>query len=177
MREVVPTHSALLELRQEREGMQEGYRFLDEKRLVLAAEIVRELQHYETARRRFDELFANATAALQAAVVRHGLEGIQTHPVAGIRPGKLLVSERSVLGVLLQSARPAAGTGAAPPASGRALCSSTPNTVRSDTSSFPGRIPATGCVCMPSRPWRTTAACKAAVALANSSSKRRRAVS
>ncbi len=116
MREVVPTHSALLELRQEREGMQEGYRFLDEKRLVLAAEIVRELQHYETARRRFDELFANATAALQAAVVRHGLEGIQTRPVSGIRPGKLLVSERSVLGVLLQSARPDAGDAAPVPA-------------------------------------------------------------
>ena len=117
MREVVPTHSALLELRQEREGMWEGYQFLDEKRLVLAAEIVRELQHYETARQRLEELFAKATGALQAAVMRHGLEGIQTYPTAGVRPSTLLISEWSVLGVLLQNARPeSSGTGPAPTA-------------------------------------------------------------
>ena len=34
----LPTQSAFLELKEERVGMQEGYRFLDEKRLILAAE-------------------------------------------------------------------------------------------------------------------------------------------
>ena len=33
-REITPTHSALLELKDERAGMQEGYDFLDEKLLV-----------------------------------------------------------------------------------------------------------------------------------------------
>ena len=113
MREVVPTHSALLDLRQEREGMQEGYQFLDEKRLVLAAEMVRELQHYELIRRRLDELFAEAQSALQAAVERHGLQGLQIYPVAGARAAQPSVAERSVLGVLLQSASVAAGDGAA----------------------------------------------------------------
>ncbi len=105
MREVVPTHSALLDLREEREGMREGYQFLDEKRLVLAAEIVRELQRYEGGRQRFDRLFAEAAAALQAAALRHGLEGMQVYPAADAWPGELRISERSVLGVLLQSAR------------------------------------------------------------------------
>ena len=68
MREVVPTQSALLELREEREDMDEGYRFLDEKRLVLAAEIMRELESYEKANRRFSQLFATAADVLQAAV-------------------------------------------------------------------------------------------------------------
>ncbi len=105
MREVVPTHSALLDLREEREGMQEGYQFLDEKRLVLAAEIVRELQRYEGARQRFDQLFAEAAAALRAAVLRHGLEGMQVYPAADAWRGELRISERSVLGVLLQAVR------------------------------------------------------------------------
>ena len=47
MAELTPTHSALLELREERQGMQEGYHFLDEKRLVLAAQIMRELSLYK----------------------------------------------------------------------------------------------------------------------------------
>ncbi len=105
MREVVPTQSALLELREEREGMQEGYRFLDEKRLVLAAEIVRELQSYEETRTRFQQLFSAAVSILQAAIGRHGLQGLEIYPVGGYWSNGLSVSERSVLGVLVQSAR------------------------------------------------------------------------
>ena len=45
-REVIPTRSAFLELKEERVGMQEGYRFLDEKRLILAAEILVTLNTY-----------------------------------------------------------------------------------------------------------------------------------
>ncbi len=105
MREVVPTQSALLELREEREGMQEGYRFLDEKRLVLAAEIVRELQSYEETRTRFHQLFATSVSILQLAIGRHGLQGLGIYPVGGVWSDGLSVSERSVLGVLVQSAR------------------------------------------------------------------------
>jgi V/A-type H+-transporting ATPase subunit D len=35
-RAIVPTRSAFLKLKDERSGMREGYRFLDEKRLILA---------------------------------------------------------------------------------------------------------------------------------------------
>ncbi len=116
MRDIVPTHSALLDLREERGGMQEGYQFLDEKRLVLAAEIVRELQRYEGGRQRFDRLFAEAAAALQAAVLRHGLEGMQVYSAADVWPGELRLSQRSVLGVLLQEVRVDVGDGSPTPA-------------------------------------------------------------
>ena len=105
MRELVPTHSALLDLRQEREGMQEGYQFLDEKRLVLAAEIVNELQRYATVRQRMNTLSAEAAVALRAAVMRHGLEGLQIYPVSSVPDAELEVVQRSVLGVPLQRAR------------------------------------------------------------------------
>ncbi len=105
MRELVPTHSALLDLRQEREGMYEGYQFLDEKRLVLAAEIVNELQRYGMARQRMEALYAEAAGALRAAVMRHGLQGIQLYPVSSVPPAELDIAQRSVLGVPLQNAR------------------------------------------------------------------------
>lgn len=105
MREVTPTQSALLELREERRGMDEGYRFLDEKRLVLAAEALRQLACYEAAMEAFSQRFAQASDALQAAVARHGLEGLEVYPVLSTPEAELVVSERSVLGVSLQEAR------------------------------------------------------------------------
>ena len=72
MTEITPTRSAFLALREEREGMREGYRFLDEKRLVLAAEMLAELRRYETALARFRAAWADAVRSLQGAVARHG---------------------------------------------------------------------------------------------------------
>jgi len=105
MREVTPTQSALLELREERRGMDEGYRFLDEKRLVLAAEALRQLARYEAAMAEFNQRFAQAGDALKAAVARHGLEGLEVYPVLSAPEAELVVSERSVLGVSLQEVR------------------------------------------------------------------------
>lgn len=105
MREVTPTQSVLLELREERQGMQEGYRFLDEKRLVLAGKALRQLADYQAAMAEFREHFARAREALQAAVARHGLEGLEVYPELSAPEAELVVSERSVLGVSLQEAR------------------------------------------------------------------------
>ena len=41
MAEIVPTRSAALELADERDLMRQGYRFLDEKRVLLASEMLR----------------------------------------------------------------------------------------------------------------------------------------
>jgi vacuolar-type H+-ATPase subunit D/Vma8 len=49
-RELIPTQSAFLELTAERAGMREGYRFLDEKRLILASEILANLDAYDAAK-------------------------------------------------------------------------------------------------------------------------------
>ena len=46
----VPTRSAVLELKAERVVVGEAYDFLDEKRLLLAAELLRQLAEYDRLR-------------------------------------------------------------------------------------------------------------------------------
>jgi len=72
----LPTRSTLLELREERQIMQEGYRFLDEKRLLLAAEILRQLTRYEELMAEFKAQQLKTSDTLRAAVGGHGLEGL-----------------------------------------------------------------------------------------------------
>lgn len=78
----LPTRSTLLELCEERQIMLEGYRFLDEKRLLLAAEILRQLARYEDHMTQFRTHQQQATEALRAAVARHGLEALSLYPSA-----------------------------------------------------------------------------------------------
>ena len=47
MAEIVPTRSAALELADERDLMRQGYRFLDEKRVLLASEMLRRLREHQ----------------------------------------------------------------------------------------------------------------------------------
>jgi len=98
-REVTPTHSAFLELKEERAGMQEGYSFLDEKRLILASEILAELSRYEAEMTAFRQAYEAAARVLKAAAARHGLEGLELYPPAASLGGEMLLSSRSVLGV------------------------------------------------------------------------------
>ena len=46
--EILATRVAFLELKDERRLIQEGYELLDEKRVLLATEIMRQLRHYAT---------------------------------------------------------------------------------------------------------------------------------
>jgi len=101
MEDITPTHSVLLELREERRAMEEGYYFLDEKRLVLAAQIMREISRYEADKNTFEKLRKEAADSLKAAVLRHGLDGLQVYPVANIDWKTLLLKERLVLGLAL----------------------------------------------------------------------------
>jgi len=80
MREITPTHSAAMELADERKLMRQGYEFLDEKRMLLASEMLRQMRDYKE---RSDRLFAetkNAARVLAAAVERHGLDQLQVYP-------------------------------------------------------------------------------------------------
>lgn len=108
-REIIPTHSAYLELKDERVGMQEGYRFLDEKRLILASEILAMLKHWETAQTRWREAQAKALEAVRAAIGRHGLDELAIYPTA--RPPACAVPQqtRSVLGVRIDEPPPPDG--------------------------------------------------------------------
>lgn len=100
-RAIVPTQSALLELKDERAGMQEGYRFLDEKRLILASEILSELARYESEWAAFEGELARASRALAAAVGRHGMEELSLYPADPPVDGRLALQARSVLGVMV----------------------------------------------------------------------------
>lgn len=100
-RDAPPTQSAFLALKEERAGMQEGYRFLDEKRLILAAGCLAELARYETALADFARDYDSAVGALREAVARHGLEGLAVYPPAPPIAGRMDRQARSVLGVAL----------------------------------------------------------------------------
>ncbi|MGF1614146.1 MAG: V-type ATP synthase subunit D [Gammaproteobacteria bacterium] len=114
MPDITPTRSAFLALREEREGMREGYRFLDEKRLVLAAEMLAELKRYETALGRFHTAWAEAVRGLQGAVARHGLEGLFLYPPRPVG-FSFAADQYSVLGVpMLKLAIEPCGEEAAP---------------------------------------------------------------
>jgi V/A-type H+-transporting ATPase subunit D len=98
-RDFTPTQSLLLELKEERGGMREGYRFLDEKRLILAGEILAELAHYEQEMSAFRADYREAARALAAAVARHGVEGLGVHPADPPIAVEMVLTPRSVLGV------------------------------------------------------------------------------
>ena len=60
--------------------VQEGYDFLDEKRLLLAAEVMRQLERYQALAEEFQALHRRAVPALAEALAEHGLQGLQVHP-------------------------------------------------------------------------------------------------
>lgn len=108
MNEVTPTRSRLIALGEERRTMREGYAFLDEKCLLLAGEMLRTVRHVQILRRALIPLQQAAGAALQAALARHGLQGLQVVPPA---PGQraVKITTRAMLGVTLLDAQLAAG--------------------------------------------------------------------
>lgn len=70
----------LLELKRERQVVEEGYRFLDEKRVLLARELLARIAGCERLQARFDELEHDAHSALIAATETLGLEELQLYP-------------------------------------------------------------------------------------------------
>jgi len=101
------TRTAYLDLRAEETALRDGYQFLDEMRLALAAEGVREVAAHDALRERFAAAWARAVATLRTAVVRHGIETPLLQP-GREAPGEVAIEVRSRLGVTLQEARWAA---------------------------------------------------------------------
>jgi V/A-type H+-transporting ATPase subunit D len=100
------TRSAWLELRAERDLMREGYEFLDEKRMIIAAEMQRQLRAWQAAVEAFGEVRNDARAALALAAARHGLEGLTVHPPVRLDIWEPGVARRRYLGVELLDAGP-----------------------------------------------------------------------
>ena len=104
MSESTPTRAAVLELKDEQRAMHEGYVFLDEKCLLLAGEILRELGRHAELEAALRAAHEAAMAALQAALARHGLQGLQVQPAADQASSRLDREQRSLMGVRLQQA-------------------------------------------------------------------------
>lgn len=81
MREVTFTRSAVLELMDEHRLMHQGYHFLDEKRVLLATEMLRQLRAYQGQLQALDDKLMVAKETLASAVVRHGLDHLEVYPV------------------------------------------------------------------------------------------------
>jgi len=124
-RDLSPTPSTLLELREERQVVQDGYHFLDEKRLSLAARIMEELKAQRQALSDWETAREAAAGALDAAVGRHGLEDLGVQPPR-IPEGRLEVTGSGFLGVLLQQGEanytPAEGPPALDPSDEATTC-------------------------------------------------------
>jgi len=115
--DVSPTRSVVIELKDERRAMHEGYVFLDEKCLLLAAEILRQLELHARLQRELLALHERAIAALRAAVLRHGLQGLQVYPAAPLDAARLRVQAHALMGVRLQEAQLDAAAAAPAPES------------------------------------------------------------
>jgi V/A-type H+-transporting ATPase subunit D len=98
-RDLTPTRSVHLELRDERRMVREGYGFLDEKRIMLASEILVQLRQYDAGFRRYSDCQAEAAAALAAAAARHGLDGLSVYPMRDLAEATLEIKNRRFLGV------------------------------------------------------------------------------
>jgi V/A-type H+-transporting ATPase subunit D len=102
--EVTPTRSTVIALAEERHAMHDSYVFLDEKCLLLAQAMMKELRSCQSLSEELRGAREEAAAALQGALARHGLEGLQCYPAtdsAGTAPA---IKRRRLMGVVLQEA-------------------------------------------------------------------------
>lgn len=104
MSELTATRSVAIALGEERQAMQEGYVFLDEKCVLLAGAMLRELRRFEAAKGGLRVLQSQAAAALAAALGRHGLQGLQCYPAMPAGAVALQVAQRLLLNVPLLDA-------------------------------------------------------------------------
>lgn len=103
-RELSPTRSAAVAMRDEYRLIREGYQFLDEKSVQLAAEIMRQLTLHHTLEGRYRKLHATSQEAVGKALGRHGLDGLSVFPALDISASRVQTQQRRFLGVRLQEA-------------------------------------------------------------------------
>ena len=99
--EQTPTQAALLELREESVVMREAYEFLDEKRLLLAAEMLRQLEIYDQLSDRIAAITSDSARSLRDAVGRHGLQGLSVYPAISLENAAFEMRTRNFMGVTL----------------------------------------------------------------------------
>lgn len=96
-----PTRAAVLELKEEHIVVSEAYDFLDEKRLLLAAEIIRQLEAYERLEARLQILNQKAEKHLTDTVEQLGLQGLSVYPAPPMDEGHFDSRQSNFMGVTL----------------------------------------------------------------------------
>jgi V/A-type H+-transporting ATPase subunit D len=99
------TRAAFLELNDERRFVQEGFEFLDEKRMLMAAELLRQLDDYQQIYAEYYRVNERAMSELKRSVHRHGLDGLTVYPPLELADPRIELDRQSMLGVTLQQVR------------------------------------------------------------------------
>jgi len=103
-REITATRIALLELKDEQKLVQEGYTLLDEKSILLATEIQRQLARQLALRRECAALESEMRSRTIAAVSRHGLDELSVYPPLSLAEDRLSIRRSRLLGLELLAA-------------------------------------------------------------------------
>ena len=103
-RELAISRIALLDLKDEQRLVKEGYELLDEKRILLAGEIRRQLERLRLSQGESRKLEDAARAALKAAVDRHGLDELSVYPPVSTAGDTLHFSRSQLFGLELFAA-------------------------------------------------------------------------
>jgi V/A-type H+/Na+-transporting ATPase subunit D len=103
-RTLTATRITFLELKDERRMVQEGYALLDEKRMLLASEILARLRRYRALREEWLATLEAARAAMRAGVRRHGMDGLTVYPATAAAPGLFESRPERLLGLHLVEA-------------------------------------------------------------------------
>ena len=98
------SRSAFLDLQDEQRLVNDGYEFLDEKRILLAAELLRQREAWREARTVFMDRWDRAAKLLPLAVADQGLEGLQVHPCYSLDEAGFEVSGRPYVGQVMLEA-------------------------------------------------------------------------
>jgi len=104
-REITATRIALLELKDEQQLVREGYELLDEKRILLAAEIRRQLAQLAVLRRECSEGARELRSRTLAAVGRHGLDELSVYPPLTLAADRLHMRRSRLFGLELLTAQ------------------------------------------------------------------------
>ena len=103
-REVSPTRASQLALRDEQKLIREGYEFLDEKRMLLAQELLHQLSLLRALNERRQDAHRKAGDSLIAASMHHGLEELSIYPPPFDAAFTVQTAQRNFLGLTLVDA-------------------------------------------------------------------------
>lgn len=108
------SRAELLELKREHEVVEEGHRLLDERRVLLARELLARLTAFDQRRKAFAGREHQAHAALSAATDAMGLEQLQVYPPLDGSRVEIERLQRRFIGVATERVRATAEPGSEP---------------------------------------------------------------